>query len=156
MNVLFYTCSADPRVVDKTSYLSGEVLKTCEVYQQTGVMHPSLLINYDSSIVNKNYFKIPEWGNRFYHLVGIEVTPGQRMIVSGSEDVLYTNKDSIYALNAYVKRTEGNNINKFIVDNKMPIQANRQCETIKFNASPFIYSSGYNFVLTVSGGVASQ
>lgn len=154
MNVVFYTCDCDNRVVDKSSHLTQGTTYNCSVYQQTGVMHPSLLLTYSSAIVNYNYFKIEDW-HRWYYITGIEVMPGGRCVVTGSEDVLYSNKDEIKTLSAYVIRTESANPNSLIVDNKIPCQANRHCKTLKFSTSPFgAEETSPVYLLTVLGGVS--
>lgn len=156
MTVDFYTCTCDNRVVDKTNYLSEPTTKTLQVFQQTGIMHPTLLLNYSADIVNNNYFFIREW-NRYYYIVGMEVMTGGRMTVTGSEDVLYSNKNSILELNAYVVRTESKKDNNLIVDNKRPVQANRRCHTIMF---PNELLNGVDtdrvYLLTVVGGSSAS
>lgn len=153
MNVIFYNIACDNRVVDKTSALGTGVTKECKVYQQTGIMHPSILLAYGSSIVNYNYMEIPSW-NRYYFITGMEVMPGERIVVTGSEDVLFSNKDEILQLNAYVVRSE-DHVNKLIVDNKHPVQANRHCKTIKFPTAHFGADPRDRvYLLTVVGGVS--
>lgn len=154
MNVTFYTCKCDNRVVDKTNFLTAGSTYDCSVYQQTGVMHPSLLLTYSAAIVNYNYFHISAW-NRWYYITGIEVMPGGRCVVTGSEDVLHSNKEGIKTLDAYVIRTENGNVNSLIVDNKIPCQANRHCKTLKFSTAPFgATESSPVYLLTVVGGVS--
>lgn len=153
MNVIFYNISCDNRVVNKTPALGVGITKDCKVYQQTGVMHPSMLLAYDSAIVNYNYMEIPSW-NRYYFITGMEVMPGERIVVTGSEDVLMSNKDEILQLNAYVVRSE-DHANNLIVDNKYPSQANRHCKTIKF-PTPHFGAKPIDrvYLLTVVGGVS--
>lgn len=154
--VVFYKCTADNCIVDKTNYLVRKAGKDCNFYNQTGVMHPSILLSYDSTIVNdSNYFYIDEW-KRWYYITGIEVMPGGRMVVTGSEDVLFSNKDEILALNAYVVRTENDaKSNKLVTDSKHPIQANRHCHTIKWATNKFnAVSTDPVYLLTVIGGDA--
>lgn len=154
--VVFYRCTADNRVVDKTNFLVRQDTKNCDFYNQTGVMHPSILLSYDSNVVNNcNYFHIAEWG-RWYYITGIEVMPGGRMVVTGSEDVLFSNKDQILALDAYVVRTENDaKSNKLVTDGKHPIQANRHCHTIKWTNNRFnAVSTDPVYLLTVIGGDA--
>lgn len=152
MNVNFYTCNCDNAVVNKTDYLTLGETRSCQVYQQTGVMHPSLLLKYSSSIVNYNYFGIPDW-NRFYYITGIEVMPGGRCVVTGSEDVLHSNFEEILNLDAYVLRTETTKTNKLIVDNKVPTQSNRHCKTLAFSPVFNAVDTDYVYLLTVVGGV---
>lgn len=154
--VVFYKCTADNRVVDKTNYIEQRATKNCDFFNQTGVMHPSILLSYDSAIVNNcNYFYIAEWG-RWYYITGIEVMPGGRMVVTGSEDVLYSNKDEILNLDAYVVRTEDESrSNKLINDAKHPIQSNRCCNTVKWQTPRFNATSADPvYLLTVVGGDA--
>lgn len=156
IEVIFYKCTADNRVVDKTSFLTQQSTKECNFFNQTGVMHPSILLAYDSNIVTDcNYFRISSW-NRWYYITGIEVMSGGRMVVTGSEDVLFSNKDEIRALNAYVVRTElTDKSNKLVVDSKHPVQSNRCCNTIKWQTAKFnATSSDPVYLLTVVGGDA--
>lgn len=152
--VVFYKCTADNRIVDKTNYIVRQASKSCNFFNQTGVMHPSILLSYDSAIVNNsNYFYIAEWG-RWYYITGIEVMPGGRMVVTGSEDVLFSNKDEILALDAYVVRTENTTkSNKLVVDGRYPVQSNRHCKTIDFPGNHFnATDTDYVYLLTVVGG----
>lgn len=154
--VVFYECTADNRVVDKTNFLLRQDTKKCDFFNQTGVMHPSILLFYDSNIINNcNYFYIAEWG-RWYYITGIEVMPGGRMVVTGSEDVLYSNKDEILNLDAYVIRTETESrSNKLINDAKHPIQSNRCCNTVKWQTPRFNATANDPvYLLTVVGGDA--
>jgi len=155
MTINFYICNCDNRVVDKTNYLALQASKDCSIYNQTGIMHPSLVLSYSPAIVNYNYFGIPDWG-RFYYITGMEVMGGQRIVVSGSEDVLHSNHGKIMELDAYVQRTESNKINKLIVDSKIPSQANRHCKTLTFDLHPFNATDAEPiYFLTVVGGVTS-
>lgn len=154
VSVVFYTCTADNRVVDKDSQLTQVASKDCNFFNQTGVMHPSILLEYDSNIVNNcNYFNIAEWG-RWYYITGIEVMPGGRMVVTGSEDVLYSNKDLIYNLEAYVVRTEqSSKSNSLVSDSRHPVQTNRHCYTKKWGSPRFNATSNDPvYLLTVLGG----
>lgn len=153
MVINFYTCNCDNRVVDKTNHLTLGVTKECNIFNQTGIMHPSLLLTYDDSLVSYNYFEIPKW-NRFYFITGMEVMNGQRIVVTGSEDVLHTNHAQIMNLDAYVVRTESSKTNNLIVDSKVPSQANRHCKTLSFSVHPFnAADTDPVYLLTVVGGV---
>lgn len=155
MTINFYICNCDNRVVDKTAHLALQETKDCSIYNQTGIMHPSLVLTYAPAIVNYNYFEIPDW-HRFYYITGMEVMGGQRIVVSGSEDVLHSNHTKIMELNAYVQRTESSKVNKLIVDSKIPTQANRHCKTLSFSAHPFnATDTSPVYLLTVVGGVNS-
>lgn len=158
MRIDFYTCNCDNRVVDKTNFMAFGETKNCSIYQQTGIMHPSLLLTYSPALVNYNYFSIPDWG-RHYYITGMEVMPGGRIVVTGSEDYLYSNKDEILGLNgkagleAYVIRTESKKGNKYLSDKLKPVQTNRTCNTIAFPGNHFDATDHeYIYLLTVVGG----
>lgn len=154
MNIEFYICNCDNRVVDKTEHLVLKSTKNCQVFRQTGIMHPSLLLTYSSDIVNYNYFRIQEWGDRWYQIVGMEVMPGGRIIVTGSEDVLHTNREAIKNLDAYVVRTENTERqNKLVLDGNVPTRVDRKCETIKFDDVFNSTDTDKCYLLTVIGGV---
>ena len=154
IEVIFYSCTADNRVVDKTNFLTRQSTKECNFYNQTGVMHPSILLAYDANIVTScNYFQISSW-NRWYYITGIEVMPGGRMVVTGSEDVLFSNKDEILNLTCNIIRQE-NLHDPYIYDKLMQQQSSIDTYNKFFDQNPFgDLTSGAHVMLTVVGGVS--
>lgn len=80
-------------------------------------------------------------------------------MIQAAEDVLTSNAAAIAALQINVQRAEQRSAqNRMIRDGLLPIQANRQCETITFDRSPFSanYATDKIYLLTVLGGTAND
>lgn len=150
MTIKFYNCSDDPRVLDKNI---GEPVYTCDanILGNCSVKDPALVLTYNSALLSANYFEIEEWG-RFYFMGEPSVSPGARCVISGSEDVLFTNKDEILKLNAYCVRCESR-FERYAVDNS-PLSlvttnvTNLQFSNHYFNANGTLRQ----YILTVKGG----
>ena len=148
------TCTADNRLVDKTSFITLGSPVNCEVYHECSIMSPTFLLAYNSSYINCNYLYVSAW-HRYYFIVDETVAPGGRIYLSCQEDVLMSNKNEIKALSGYLVRTEDNKLNnKYIYDKRHPYQENRKCRTYDFNRSPFTanYAQDVVYILTVVGG----
>lgn len=152
MQVNFYQISDNPKKIVKN--LGNPLIKQVSPYNDCSVSNPSLLLNYDSSIIaNNNYFYIPEWNSYYFMNHDIRAISGGRMIVSGYEDVLMTNSDGILNLKAYVIRGESNR-NKYLIDS-IPMQVQRNCNTIVFPNNPFDFNyNDYPYSMQVIGGKA--
>lgn len=151
MQINFYNTANNNKDLVKDLSNVVKIIQDAGVYNECSVMNPVLLLNYDSNIVkNSNYFYIPEWDTYYFMNHDIKALPGGRMIISGHEDVLMSNADIIRNLNVYAIRSASNR-NPNLPDSKIPMEVQRNCQTIAFNASPF-QGYGYNFVLQVIGG----
>ena len=120
---LYYT-SDDPKVVDKT--LTGGYSVACAPYDGCSILAPRLILDYNSSAFDSNYLYIPEFGNRYYYITDVEVTPAQKMIISAKVDPLKTYSSQIRNCIACVTRSESIGKPTFIVDNKLPVDPNRK------------------------------
>lgn len=142
--------SGDDRELDKS--IGGIVTKNCEVYGDNSLLNPNFLIDYDSSLLNKNYVYIPEWGRYYFIVSPLTMSSGGRCIVSCQEDVLMTFRSGIRNLDCYIIRNEKTR-NKYIVDDFYPAEILSTVTTLKFNATPFNVTLGdYNIVMCVYGG----
>ena len=150
LTIKFYSCADDPRVLDKDV---GNMVYSCEanVLGNCSIKNPSLVLKYDSRLLNVNYFKIEEW-NRFYFMGEPVLSPGGRCLVTGSEDVLYSNKDAILNLNAYCVRCESK-FERYAVDSAPLSLVTTNITTLQFSNHYFSGNGqGLQYVLTVKGG----
>ncbi len=152
MTVNFYKISDDFRVVNKTL---GTPIKTLSIdfLASTSLSNPELILSYDSDIASCNYMKFVEV-EKHYFFPQPTLSPGGRLLIFGTDDVLMNNREKILDLHAYVTRSESSG-NDLMVDGKRPVQVNRHCKTLAFNAHPFIgddQGSIINYTLTVIGG----
>lgn len=152
MTVNFYKIEDDFRVVNKTL---GTPVKTLSIdfLASTSLSNPELILSYDSDIASCNYMKFVEV-EKHYFFPQPTLSPGGRLLISGTDDVLMNNREKILDLHAYVTRSESSG-NDLMVDGKRPVQANRHCKTLPFNAHPFVsddQGTNINYTLTVIGG----
>ena len=142
----------DSREVDKN--INNIVTRNCDVYGDNGLFSPSFLLNYDESLLDKNYVYIPAWGKYYYIVSPLAMTSGGRCIIQCQEDVLMTFRNGIRNLDCYIVRNEKTR-NKYLVDEYYPAEILSTVSTLKFNASPFNVTLGdFNIVMCVYGGAS--
>lgn len=154
MTITLFKTSDDKRVVNKT--LTELLSVDCNVYNSCDIYSPSLLLEYNTDVYEANYMYIPTF-KRYYFINNITLDAGQRMIVSGSIDVLYTYASSIKTLDATVVRNE-NVEDNLLVDPLATFTPNKTLEVFKFPETPFNardIGSAHNFVLVIGGGYSS-
>lgn len=117
MNVEFYKCSDDPRVLNKS--LQNVATVNCQIYDSCSILAPVLMLRYDSNIMNSNYIRIPDW-NRFYYINNINVDNAKTMYVTAAVDVLNTYKEQILNCNATAIRNE-NTGTTYVPDSSFPL-----------------------------------
>lgn len=152
MQVNFYQVKDNPKKIVKS--LGNPVIKNVSPYSECSISNPTLLLDYDKSIiVNNNYFYIPEWNSYYFMNHDIKALSGGRMLLSGYEDVLMTNSEEILNLDVYVFRGQ-NNRNKYLNDS-IPAEVQRTCNTIAFPNNPFDFNyNDYPYTLRVIGGAS--
>ena len=142
-------CTADNRVVDKTSKITYGTPIGCEVYHECSVMNPTFKLSYNASLVGYNYLKVESW-SRYYYIMDATVAPGGVIYLTCKEDVLMSNKDDIKNLTAYANRSE-TSTERYIVDNKVQSKVTNYRTHIPFSGA-FAMDGGWHFLLTVKGG----
>lgn len=146
--VNFGVCSDEEEKIRKG--FSSVKTCNCEVYGESSILKPNLLLRYDASLVSCNYAFIGEWG-RYYWIRNQIVTNGGRLIISCEVDPLKSFDTAILNLDVNVIRNEFER-NKLIYDDYYPEEILSTVSVLKFNASPFGVNGGYNTILTVIGG----
>jgi hypothetical protein len=86
MTVTFYQLSINPIVLNKT--LGTGTDKTCVVKDNLDVLNPTFELDFDASILSKNYMYVADLG-RYYFITSIEII-NHVIIVRGHVDVLKT------------------------------------------------------------------
>lgn len=142
--------SGDNRELVKS--VNNWVQKDCEIYGNNSLLTPSFLLNYDSTLLNKNYVEVPAW-NKFYYIAHpLTMMKGGRCVIVCTEDVRMTYRNEILNLDCYVVRNE-KKCNTLMVDNYYPAEIMSTLCTLKFNATPFNPVAGdRNIVMCVYGG----
>lgn len=106
MTINLYECTAENEVVDKSSYISGNVVTNCEIVN-TDILNPILKLS--SNYLDKNYVMIPEFENRYYYVSSIEMLRGGHMLMNCHVDVLMTYKPYILQSSCNIVRQENAN-----------------------------------------------
>lgn len=122
MTINLYNCTAENEVVDKTSYMSGNVSTSCEMVN-TDVLNPVLKLS--SNFLDKNYVLIPDFENRYYFVSSIEMLRGGHMLMNCHVDVLMTYKGIILQTECNIVRQENAPNNK-LVDNYCTVNVNKK------------------------------
>lgn len=122
MTINLYNCTAENEVVDKTSYMSGNVSTSCEMVN-TDILNPVLKLS--SNFLDKNYVLIPDFENRYYFVSSIEMLRGGHMLMNCHIDVLMTYKGIILQTECNIVRQENAPDNK-LVDNYCTVNVNKK------------------------------
>lgn len=155
ISVIFGSCTADPRVLDKTGYFSAGVSIPCQIKEACSVMHPEIIVSSSlAELATYNYCSIPAFG-RYYYITDMITLTGGRVSVRCKEDVLTSHKADILQCTGYLVRTDSEDLrNKYLKDNHIPTQERRQEYTYTFNKTPFTanYGTDSTYLLAVMGG----
>lgn len=158
--VLFYTYGGDPKVVDKSGYLSATpTSKSCALTQPCDVEQPELTLAYDNSdLQGFNYAYISDFG-RYYFITAKETDSAGQLHMQLQSDPLYTWASDIEDWDLVISRSgqppQGHST--YTRDPLLPLAADRSVKTYKFaeDMSPFnvatASSTAYNYVLNVAG-----
>ena len=95
MTITLFKTADDKRVVNKT--LTELITVDCNVYHNCDIYSPNLLLEYNDDIYDANYMYIPTF-KRYYFINNVTLDAGQRMVVSGAVDVLYTYRELLSQL----------------------------------------------------------
>lgn len=134
MTVTLYNCSDDIRVVNKTLTDATSAI-TVQVYDTVDILYPTFMLDYNSSLLNKNYLWCDEF-NRFYFINNITVDKAKKMYISCSVDVLKTYAGQLTSCPATVIRSQ-NPIDHHVYDDKLPVDPNMvTIKTIPFTSTP--------------------
>lgn len=97
MVVKFYKTSSDPLQLNK--YLTNELELTVQTTDDVDIENPTFLLDLTEPKMNRNYAYVPAWG-KYYFLREPQVINGHQIEVSGTVDVLMSNRSAI--LNAQI------------------------------------------------------
>lgn len=86
MTVTLYQVSINPIVVNKS--LGTGTDKSCTIKDNLDVLNPVIELDFDASILSKNYMYIPDLG-RYYFIQDIKII-NHVIVVTGHVDVLKT------------------------------------------------------------------
>ena len=111
---------------------------------------PVLLLQYNSSLQDINYFKIPEF-DRSYYITDIVDLTGGRYQITGKSDVLESFKNAILGLSAIVDKQQGTGLSNIYLDDGSFVVENKEFNSV-INFPNGFNSSGEYILITAGGG----
>ena len=134
-----YKSSAEQNRVDKTNFLTADMIISGVLREASSLIHPS--ITFTSDIIPKfNYVYIPLF-NRYYYVTDITSIKNKLWQMSLTVDVLMTYKEALLACTGYIDRNE-NEYNGLIPDNMISLEKGETIETVALNNELFISNKG--------------
>lgn len=124
---LYYNKS-DKRYINKSLTLINDI--SIELKSDTSIINPTLILSYNSEVMQANYIYIPEL-DRYYYIDNI-IASTQKLIVECSVDVLMSWRSKIDNMDVIVERSE-NVYNLYLPDEKFKLYNYPLIQTKKFN-----------------------
>ena len=122
-----YKNTAEKNRIDKTQYLTSVGEITGYLRNETNIINPSIVIEYDK-VIDFNYVYVSTF-NRYYFVTNITSVRTNLWRLDMSCDVLMTYKDTILNYECYVSRNE-NDYNEKIEDKYLPLEYEKVVEYI--------------------------
>ena len=138
-----YKSSAEQNRVDKTNFLTADMIISGVLREASSLIHPSITFTSDI-IPTFNYVYIPIF-NRYYYVTDITSIKNKLWQMSLTVDVLMTYKEALLACTGYIDRNE-NEYNGLIPDNMISLEKGETIETA-FVTNELFEDSGGTYVL---------
>ena len=134
-----YKSSAEQNRVDKTNFLTADMIISGVLREASSLIHPSITFTSDT-IPTFNYVYIPIF-NRYYYVTDITSIKNKLWQMSLTVDVLMTYKEALLACTGYIDRNE-NEYNGLIPDNMISLEKGETIETVALNNELFTSTRG--------------
>ena len=134
-----YKSSAEQNRVDKTNFLTADMIISGVLREASSLIHPSITFTSDI-IPTFNYVYIPIF-NRYYYVTDITSIKNKLWQMSLTVDVLMTYKEALLACTGYIDRNE-NEYNGLIPDGMISLEKGEVIETNFVTNEVFIESEG--------------
>lgn len=134
-----YKSSAEQNRVDKTNFLTADMIISGVLREPSSLIHPSITFTSDI-IPTFNYIYIPIF-NRYYYVTDITSIKNKLWQMSLTVDVLMTYKEALLACTGYIDRNE-NEYNGLIPDGMISLEKGEVIETNFVTNEVFTESEG--------------
>lgn len=138
-----YKSSAEQSRVDKTNFLTADMIISGVLREASSLIHPSITFTSDI-IPTFNYVYIPIF-NRYYYVTDITSIKNKLWQMSLTVDVLMTYKEALLACTGYIDRNE-NEYNGLIPDGMISLEKGEVIET-NFVTNELFIETGGTYVL---------
>lgn len=115
-----------------------------ELNNDSNVINPTILLNYNEAFIGCNYAYIPAW-NRYYYITDIKVVNGM-MLLALHVDVLMTYANDIKGSIGHITRSSKGN--RYIPDGLATQTENRRWQ---FRSLGTGFNAGVNYIMTKAG-----
>lgn len=152
MEIVLYSCSADPRDLYKGTKLTTIATVEAEPFFPLEVITPVFRLAYKSSFNSINYCYVSELG-RYYFVSKKTLESGNAMIISCDCDVLMSFRDDILNLDCICLRNQYE-YNKYIQDDIPSTVKATTTNYIPLSNTPFEVPDGVSgtyFILNLNG-----
>lgn len=134
-----YKSSAEQNRVDKTNFLTADMIISGVLREASSLIHPSITFTSDI-IPTFNYVYIPIF-NRYYYVTDITSIKNKLWQMSLTIDVLMTYKEALLVCTGYIDRNE-NEYNGLIPDGMISLEKGEVIETNFVTNEVFTESEG--------------
>lgn len=134
-----YKSSSEQNRVDKTNFLTADMIISGVLREASSLIHPSITFTSDI-IPTFNYVYIPIF-NRYYYVTDITSIKNKLWQMSLTVDVLMTYKEALLACTGYIDRNE-NEYNGLIPDGMISLEKGEVIETNFVTNEVFTESEG--------------
>lgn len=118
---------------------------TGELREESSIIDPVIIVEYDGTLTNVNYMYIPEF-HRYYFITQINSVRTKLWRVCGHCDVLKTYAQGILGCDCVVARNQ-NNFNLYLNDAYFKVYSNPRVQILNFPQK----FSGESYVLVMKG-----
>lgn len=155
MVVKLGSVSGDKRSISRT--MTNITTADCQPFQNCDVLQPRIIVNVNMYSPTDTHFTIDEW-HRTYEITSAEFMTGQRVLISGKVDVLFTYADIIKNSTQWITRcsdiNNNNVIHSLIPDTLRPIKELSITDRVQITGEGFESLAGGRggYLVTVLGG----
>lgn len=147
MTIYLYTQTKPYNAIVRN--MTGETTVTGYLREPCNIFTPEIEIEYNASLLGKNYAYIPEYG-RYYYFEKSPTIDGKRMILHLHGDSLYNFASTVYNTSVIAERSSSN------YDLMLPDSTvlGEQGYTIFNRVLPYQFTpENGQYILTIAGGV---
>lgn len=159
MVVKLGSVSGDKRSISRT--MTNITTADCQPFQNCDVLQPRIIVNVNMYSPTDTHFTIDDW-HRTYEITSAEFMTGQRVLISGKVDVLFTYADIIKNSTQWIIRcsdiNNNNVIHSLIPDTLRPIKEHSAAELVQITGDGLEYlaKSGGGYYVTTLGGTSGK
>lgn len=156
MNIVFYSCSDDPKKVDKAMgnpIASANVINTDDTIS---LLTPSFIVVSNAAYLGATHVYCAALGNRYYFTGDITLLTGGKMLIPCSIDPLTTFAEGIKRSPCIVTRSAKYDYPTLYIDSQLPVSPNKiDLDGGSFGGEQFDTTATQSYLLTTIGSTSN-